>query len=189
MEPEVRQQSRRIMTMRINPGAAPARFDYGSVDTDIASDMREVVDHVHALHRAAVIEVGRALLTVKGRIEQGHFVEWVEHECGMHIRGAQRAMAAAEMVEKNDNLSYLPADGLVALSARTAPEPIVSAIIERIDAGEKPSASEIKGQIAKARREAAIAARQEAAIAAEKAKLTARRGHHQRQRENQERQQ
>jgi hypothetical protein len=68
----------------------------------------------------------------------------------MSIRTAQRAMQAAEMVERNDKLSYLPADGLLALSSRAA-KPRVEKIIRRIDAGDKPSAAEIKEEIEDAR--------------------------------------
>jgi hypothetical protein len=59
-------------------------------------------------------------------------------------------MQAAEMVERNDKLSHLPADGLMALSSRAA-KPIAEKISGRIDAGEKPSASEIKEEIGDAK--------------------------------------
>jgi hypothetical protein len=143
------------------------RFDYTVVHDEIAEKMRSAAYRVHSLTRAAVVEVGRELIAVKdGHIEHGHFTEWVERECGMSIRTAQRAMAAAGIALKNDKLSYLPADGLLALAGRLVPEPIVTEIIGRIDAGELPTTSEIKATIA--------AAKEEARCAAKEAKLTPR---------------
>jgi hypothetical protein len=55
------------------------------------------------------------------------------------------------MAGRNDKLSYLPQDGLVALGSRSAPAPVIKEIIGRIEAGEKPSTAEIKEQIAKAK--------------------------------------
>lgn len=141
-------------------------FDYAVVDDEIAEKMRSAAERVHSLARAAVVEVGAELLAVKGQIGHGHFTHWVERECGMSIRAAQRAMAAAEMVSKNDKLSYLPADGLLALAGRSVPEPIVAEIIGRVNAGEQPTNSEIKAEIA--------AAKEAARRAAEEAKLIPR---------------
>jgi hypothetical protein len=59
--------------------------------------MRLAADRIHKLQRAAVIEVGRELIAIKHRVEHGQFVEWIERECRMSIRTAQRAMQAAEM--------------------------------------------------------------------------------------------
>jgi hypothetical protein len=134
------------MTTHLQPEPASGGFDYASMRSDIANQMRAAADRIHQLRYAAVVDIGRELIAIKERIEHGHFVEWVESECRMSIRTAQRAMKAAEMVERNDKLSYLPADGLLALSARAA-KPIAEKIIGRIDAGEQPSAAEIKEQI------------------------------------------
>lgn len=130
-------------------------FDYSEVTANVAAEMREAADRVRGLIRASVVEVGRELLAVKQQLEHGQFVTWVERECRLPIRAAQRAMRAAEMVGKNDKLSYLPPDGLLALaSPSTAAEPIVTEIIGRIEAGDRPSAAEIKRRIAAARDEA-----------------------------------
>jgi Protein of unknown function (DUF3102) len=129
-------------------------FDYSQVDTDLAAQMREAADRVRARMRASIIEVGHELLAIKDRLGHGQFVAWVEHECQLNIRAAQRAMQAAEMVDKHDKLSYLPPDGLLALASRSASEPIVAKIIEQIETGAQPTAADIKRQIAAAVREA-----------------------------------
>jgi hypothetical protein len=116
--------------------------------------MCEAADRVRGLIRASVIEVGRELLAIKRQLKHGQFVAWVEHDCQLSIRAAQRAMRAAEMVEKNDKLSYLPPDGLLALASRSASKPIVAEIIAQIETGAQPTASDIKRRIAEAVREA-----------------------------------
>jgi hypothetical protein len=138
------------MTTHLQPEPASGGFAYASVRSDIANQMRTAAHCIQQLHRAAAVDIGRELIAIKERIEHGNFVEWIEHECQMPIRTAQRAMKAAEMVERNDKLSYLLADGLLTLSSRAA-KPIAEKIIGRIDACEKPSASEIKEQIAGAK--------------------------------------
>ena len=112
--------------------------------------MRGAADCVRGLMRASVVEVGHELLKIKAtQIEHGQFTDWVRLECKIHIRTAQRYMKAAEFIGEHDKLSYLPADGLLALSSDEA-EPIAEQIINRIEAGDRPTAAEIKREIAAA---------------------------------------
>jgi hypothetical protein len=78
--------------------------------------MRAAAGRVRHMVRAAYLEVCRELLAVKGQMEHGQFIAWVETECGMSIRTFERVMVAAEMVAENDKLSYLPQEGLLAFS-------------------------------------------------------------------------
>jgi hypothetical protein len=121
-------------------------FDYAEVDKATANDMRNAADRVRGSMRDSVVTVGRELLAIKKRIKHGQFSAWVRLECAIALRTAERAIQAAELVEKNDKLSYLPADGLLALSSGPA-KPVAEQIIKRIDAGEKPTAAEIKREI------------------------------------------
>jgi hypothetical protein len=91
------------------------------------------------------------LIAAKELVDHGWFRGWVEMACQIHIRTAERLMQAALLVQKNDQLSYLPPDGLLALASRSAPAAVVSEIIGEIAAGERPSAARIKRQIAQAK--------------------------------------
>ena len=133
-------------------GPNSCEFDYNQLAPDLALQMRGAADRVRQSVRASIIDVGRELLQVKERLEHGQFVAWVERECQLRIKTAERRMRAAD-VAKNDKLSYLPPDGLLALSARSAPATAVDAIMERIDAGEQPTAVQIKREIAVAKRQ------------------------------------
>src|SRR4051794_33566902 len=126
-------------------------FDYSQLRADLADEVREAAERVRGFTLAAVIEVGRELLLVKKRLKHGQFAAWVKSECAIHMRAAQRAMRAAEMVEKNDKLSYLPADGLLALASRSAPEEVVAQIIDAVEQEARFSAAQIKRRIEQAR--------------------------------------
>jgi hypothetical protein len=127
-------------------------FDYATLDTGTADEMRGAAERVRGFMRESVVTVGRELLAIKKHhIERGHFEAWVRRECSLDIRTAQRAMKAAQLVGKNDKLSYLPAGGLLALSSRAA-EPVAEEIIKRIEQGDRPTAAEIKREIAAAKR-------------------------------------
>lgn len=133
------------------PRAAPPLIDYGTLDVDIANQMRDRATRIQRLQRASVLDVGRELIAAKGLVEHGFFRSWVETACQIHIRTAERLMQAALLAQKNDNLSYLPPDGLLALASRSAPTGVVNEIIGRIAVGERPSAARIKHQIAQAK--------------------------------------
>ena len=168
------------VTTYLQPALAPRDFDYTSIPTDIADQMRAAADRVRNLHRATVIDVGRELIAIKNQVEHGQFVAWVERELGMSIRAAQRAMQAAEMVSKNDKLSYLPKDGLLTLASRAA-APIMDEVIARVEAGERPSVAEIKERVEGARREEQRAA-EDAKLTPQQRKSKARRQAEKRQR-------
>ncbi len=130
-------------------------FDYESIaDASVASDMRSAAERIRQRTRAAYIETGRELIAIKTRLEYGSFVAWVERECEINIRTAQRMMAVVELIEKNDRLSYLPPSTLSLLTARSTPVvEAVDALSGRIDAGERPSTKQVSALIAKAHEE------------------------------------
>jgi hypothetical protein len=103
------------------------------------------------LGAASVLDVGRGLIGAKRRVEHGCFTDWVRTACQMNIRTAERAMQAAELVEKNDKLSYLPPDGVLALCARSAPRHVINEAVGEIAAGEMASAARIKRRISEAK--------------------------------------
>jgi hypothetical protein len=124
-------------------------FDYAALDPQLGKDMRKAASLVQSCQKSK-IEAGRVLLAFKDRLEHGQFESWVRYECRLNVRTAQRFMKAAELVAKNDKLSYLPQDGLLAL-AQSQPTEVITAILSDIEKGEKPSAAEIRRRITAAR--------------------------------------
>jgi len=122
-------------------------FDYGALPASDAADLRDRAERIRQHTRAAVVEVGRELLAAKTRVGHGCFQAWVKADCQLSLRTAERAIRVAEFVDKNDNLSFLPPDGLLALASPSAPEDTVVEILERIEAGQRPTTAEIKREI------------------------------------------
>jgi DUF3102 family protein len=123
-------------------------FDYGSIDdVVVAEEMRSTGDRIRQRNVAAFIESGRDLIAIKERIEHGKFAAWVRCECGLTIGTAERMMAAARCIEKNDKLSYLRQRTLLLLTERSTPHEAIETISKRIEAGDRPSHKEIKSEI------------------------------------------
>src|SRR5260370_16171702 len=116
---------------QIGWGASPLRrasapFSYDALPPEVAAEMRTAAGKIQRYTRDAVVEVGKQLNQIKDRIEHGQFRAWVEAECQLQIRTAQRAMQVAQLVQENVKLTYLPPDGLLALASSTAPKETVS---------------------------------------------------------------
>lgn len=122
----------------------PTAFDYGCLDPAQAKILRKTAAQIRKTGHDTFLEIGRELLKVKEWLAHGRFVQWVECECGIGIRMAQRAMAAARVVAKNDKLSCLPVDALIALGDT---EIIPGSIISDIDAGRTPTAASVKAAL------------------------------------------
>lgn len=133
------------------PQATPTPFNYSTLTAEVANEMRRYASSIQRFQRASVLDVGRELIAAKELVEHGFFRSWVEIACQLHIRTAERLMQAAMLVQKNDNLSYLPPDGLLALASRSTPTAVVSEIIGEIAAGERPNAARIKRRISLAK--------------------------------------
>lgn len=133
------------------PKAAATPFDYSTLTDEVAKEMRDYASRIQRLQRASVLDVGRELIAAKELVEHGWFRGWVETACQIHIRTAERLMRATLLAQKNDKLSYLPPDGILALASRSAPMGVVNEIIGGIAAGERPKAARIKRQIAQAK--------------------------------------
>src|ERR1051326_5657914 len=113
-----------------------AQFGYDSLG-DLSAELRETAARIRARAASAFLDIGRELLAAKGHFPRGRFVPWVEIECGIGIRSAQRMMNAARMAEgKSDTVSRLSPSVLYALSAPATPAGIGEAIIARTEAGE-----------------------------------------------------
>lgn len=138
-----------LSARRQTPEPDAGRFNYKELPADLAGKMKEAAADIRRYTRDAFFEVGKKLLEIKDRLDHGQFVNWVETECALSIRTAQRAMQVAEL--KSVNLTYLPARSLLLLAGRSTPSAIRDEIIQRIDAGDRPTATDIEREIQRAR--------------------------------------
>lgn len=138
--------------------AAPAvqGFDYSALPRDVAAEAREVAQRIVASqeqHIALAVQAGRELASIKGRLDHGHWLPWLELECRIDKRTAQRYMATAEAFgEKYDTVSYLPMSTVYKLASPKA-EPIKAAIVTKIEAGERPTAKDVESEIWRAQQD------------------------------------
>ena len=143
----------------LDPSQAPT-FDYGIVGANVASDLRDAARRIRERLARSVIESGRDLLAIKGQLKHGQFVAWIEAECALSLRSAERMMAAAEWAKgKNDTVSHLPPTVIYALSAPSTPPEIHDAALAKIEAGARVDPKTLNDEIAEAKRKAAQAAR------------------------------
>lgn len=129
------------------PYGPQGTFDY-SVLGKHADVARDAAARIRKIFCGSVVNIGRELIAVKERIEHGDFLAWVNAECGLHIRIAQRAMKAAQFVidhaAENDNLSLLPTDTLLALAV--APKVVVTHVLSDMAAGTRRTAGSIRSE-------------------------------------------
>jgi hypothetical protein len=156
------------------PSIAPAfpdRFDYTLVDDQMAAQMHIAVSSIHRRTRAAIIDTGRDLLLIKAQLDHGMFTRWVKDAIGMNIKSAENYIAAAELVDKNEQCSILPVEMVNALVR--APEDMRPGLIEATAAGSITKAKQIRDRVQE-RRDAEYMADLKAKQAAAEAKVTPR---------------
>lgn len=112
-----------------------------------AAELQEAAQRIKSLRRTATehaVEIGRELLRVKEKLPHGIFVKWVERSCEFKIRAAQDLMKLARESESNAKLIALmvPSTLRVYLS-KTTPLEVRSAILKRLENGERVSRNEL----------------------------------------------
>jgi hypothetical protein len=127
-----------LETLRSDVGAPS--FNYEHLAPDIAEGLRTDaarLRHLITKTTAAMIEIGRDLISIKARLEHGQFADWVVREIGIGIRTAQGYMAISKLAEgKNEIISLLPPSTVRMLAARSAPPEVVEQVIARAGTGD-----------------------------------------------------
>jgi hypothetical protein len=112
-------------------------FDYSQLEPDIANKLRQTALRVREHKSACLLEIGRELLQVKDQLEHGDWGKWLECECELKERTAQRMMNAAKwMGDKSVTVTDLPDTVLYMLSAPSTPPEIGDTILSRSTNGE-----------------------------------------------------
>jgi Protein of unknown function (DUF3102) len=145
-------------TRKQAPAAAAGspRFDYGSIEPDLAIDLKSRADRIRARIRKTtenMIAIGRELAETKEKLEHGLFVRWVELELGLAARTAQSFMAAAKLYEKSAVVALLPSTTVQRLAAKSAPPAIVEQVVAKAAAGEIVPDAKVKELIDEERKD------------------------------------
>jgi hypothetical protein len=148
-----------IITTNIATQVTVEPFDYGRLNPDVVSRLREQADLIKAKitkTTADIIDIGQHLAAAKKHTEHGQFVRWVEAEIGIEARSAQRFMAAARLHDKNDTVSLLPPATVYRLAAKSTSPAVVDAVITKAVAGEIMPDAIVKRMISDAKQEHAL---------------------------------
>jgi hypothetical protein len=104
-----------------------------------------------------IIEIGNRLIAVKGRLQHGEWLPWLEREFGWSERGAQNYIAVANAFSgKSATVADLPIDAgaLYLLAGPTVPEPAREKAVERAEQGDRITKAEAEKLIRVAREQA-----------------------------------
>jgi hypothetical protein len=127
-------------------------FDYTALAPADAAELRGHAIRLRGLitkSTADMIKIGDDLRTIKGMLEHGQFVDWIERELGVGIRSAQLYMSVAKLAEgKSESVSLLPPSTARILAAKSAPPDIVKQVIESAGAGDLMTDVAVKSMIA-----------------------------------------
>jgi hypothetical protein len=130
-------------------------FDYSALDETqqaLILEQRNLIQvHVRqeCLH---IIEIGRALLTIKESLPHGQFGKWLRAEFGWSDRTARNYMnAAKEFGDKTEIVADLEPTALYALAAKSTPEDIREEFLEKIEAGIPLQAADVRSAVAEAK--------------------------------------
>lgn len=122
-------------------------FRYEQFPQDKAQTLRDSATRIRGHVRtatAAIIEIGRELISTKRYLDHGEFTEWVETECGFSVRSAENYMRAADFAAgRNATVSLLRPATVYRLARKSTPPEVVTAVIESLEAGRVPTDCEI----------------------------------------------
>lgn len=170
----------------IVPIESGAGFDYDALDAVTAERVRSSAEQIRSSAKcigSLIIAIGVGLNEVKGLLDHGQWLNWLDVEVNLSERTAQRYMQSAVLEAKSDTVSLLPPTTLYAITAKSTPVPVRDAIVERLEAGERLGDDDIRDLIANGKRAAKLD-RYEAKLPVDKRKrLQAKRVREQRGRE------
>src|SRR5262249_54258350 len=116
--------------------------DYQNLSAETLADLAERANRIKAALQRSVVEIGHELIEAKKHLTHGQFAAWVERDTGLSIRMAQLIMRAYALCRENENFSLWDRPALFGLSA--APVAAVTAVKERIAAGDVPRYTEVR---------------------------------------------
>ena len=125
------------MNQIISPLSKPVAAEVEAATTRIKDRLSRLVPDI--------IETGRDLQEVKGKLEHGQFQVWLSASFNMTTRTAQKYMRAAELFgDKSELGSHLTPSTIYLLSAPSTPESVQQKVIDAVASGEPPKPSKVR---------------------------------------------
>jgi hypothetical protein len=133
----------------------PDNFDYKllKIDADQLRQTSALVRNLVANFTPAAIEIGDLLADARNRLPHGLFGPYCVAALAMDRRLAQAYMALAKAAEKygRAQVEKLPLTAAHAVAARSTPTSVVSEVLNRVAAGNIPTAAVVRNLIRDAR--------------------------------------
>ena len=120
--------------------AADLRYDYSQVADEYRDAVKQAAVEIKRREKRAatdMIEIGKMLLDVRGRLEHGQFLPWIETEFGWQKTIAYSMMDVAEKLPKFGNLENYGLSALYRLSAPSVPDAAIEQANQVAAKGEK----------------------------------------------------
>jgi Protein of unknown function (DUF3102) len=134
--------------------ASSEAFDYAELcgeDWRFCQDARDEIKRLGKQTGQNIIEIGRLLTEVKGRLTHGQFGRWLAAEFKWSDRHARRFMAAHQTFGKTDIMSefasFLEPTAVYELAAPSTPEPARQEVLAKVERGEKVTTKEVKATV------------------------------------------
>lgn len=137
----------------MSTAALPTEFDYGTLG-DNAAFVKSQTKAIHGLMKSTaktVIDIGKRLAMVKGRLEHGQFGEWIRHEFDWSHDTVGRFMNVAKRLGDNPQFAEFQPSVLYLLAKLSTPPEALDEALERQAAGETVTVAITKEIIARHR--------------------------------------
>jgi hypothetical protein len=133
------------------------RFDYSSLikdDTDYLRQSAARGRQLLALITPAVIELGGIVAEARDRIPHGYFGSWCTDALGIDRRTALNYLNLAKLAKTHDRerIEKLSLTAAHHIAAPSTPAAAVAQVLDRVAAGNIPTAAEVKDLIHETRR-------------------------------------
>jgi hypothetical protein len=147
--------------MAANPNSTPQLhtlttlplFSYDALEPDTRAYVQERADEIRELIKRTaqmVVEIGKRLTDVQGRLDHGQFLLWLDSQIGIKRSTAYNAMAAYRKFPNIGNLDVGPSV-LYLLASPSAPDDVVEEMLARATAGERITMADVREAIDNAR--------------------------------------
>ena len=134
-----------------------APFTYSGLPAPVAAEIEAATTRIKdRLSRLVpdILETGRDLQEVKGKLQHGRFERWLTQEFDMTNRTARRFMQAATWAEgKTDMVSDLTPNTIYLLSAPSTPESVQQQVLDDLEDGKPVNHREVREVVQEAKDE------------------------------------
>jgi hypothetical protein len=131
------------------------KFDYETLSDNLRPEVREAADRIRGYKRKeeaaererliAAINIGNELFVIQNKLDYGRFLEWIDAEFDVTSRTAERYQRLAKVFgHRIESVSNLGLSRAHLLAQKSTPEAVITQVLERTNAGNRPSSAEIR---------------------------------------------